>query len=33
MERLVAQADLVKSEKEESVMMIDAQTNLNFEHI
>ena len=33
MKRLVAQAGLTKPEKEESVMMIDAQTDLNFKHV
>ena len=30
---LVAQAGLAKPEKEESVMMINAQTDLNFKHV
>ena len=33
MERLVAWAGLAKPEKEGSVMMIDAQTDLNLKHV
>ena len=33
MERLVAQTGLAKLEKKRSVMMIDAQTDLNLEHV